>query len=130
MSSEHFFEKSSKKVLNKTGSNHDFSCNFLHDEERQTRNFQKNPQKWVIFCRFLRFLPIFLHFFLKNFAFFLHFFAIFRKKGTILKKRHQSNKNCFSMGAFFGTFFSKIVPFFPKIVPFFRNFQFLQCLFL
>jgi hypothetical protein len=63
MSSEHFFEKSSKKVLNKTGSNHDFSCNFLHDEERQTRNFQKNPQKWVIFCRFLRFLLIFLHFF-------------------------------------------------------------------
>ena len=63
MSSEHFFEKSSKKVLNKTGSNHDFSCNFPHDEERQTRNFQKNPQKWVIFCRFLRFLLIFLHFF-------------------------------------------------------------------
>tara|TARA_B100000925_G_scaffold89032_1_gene64301 strand:+ start:711 stop:989 length:279 start_codon:yes stop_codon:yes gene_type:complete len=71
------------------------------------------------------FLPIFAFFadfFKKKFAFFLRFFAIFRKKGTILKKRHPSNKNRFSMGAFFGTFFS-------KIVSFFRNFQFLQCLF-
>ena len=122
-------KKSSKKVLNKTGPNHDFSCKFLHDEERQTIIFQKNPRKWSIFCRFLRFLPIFLHFFaifLKKICVFFEFFCDFWKKRHYFEKKAPIEQKHFFDGSLFWNLFFQNSAFFSKfpkfVVPFFMKY--------